>query len=699
VFCQLEALRGCFPPALRRVLEELPKTLDTTYERILLSIENARRKYACRLLQCLAVSIRPLRVEERAEVLAIRLDDREDSEYHSDWHPEDARQAVLSACSSLITIVNVNGSPVVQFSHFSVKEFLMSSRLASAGEHLSLYHILPHSAHTLLSRSCLSVLLSLDDEVEKSAVEKRPFVIYAAQYWVGHAKFAGVLSNVHDLIERLFASDGPHFARWVWIYDIDCPWKGFMPTIRPTQPKANRLYYAALCGLRELTDHFITTHQMNIDSRGGDHGTALNAALAKGELDIAQTLLDNGANVNAVDIKGNSSLHRAAEAGHRAVVELLLKYKADVTRAGIEHRTPLHVAAQAAELNICQLLLEHGADVASKTRDGETPLHVACASGQLEIVQCLVRYGAAPDETNNNQATALHLACCIGDFQITRSLIEQGTNMTAKDKDSDITLHCRPHKLVEQFPQVGIDINARNASGQTPLYLASGYGNIEVARYLIKHGADLNCCDEGGGTTLHIAAQYGHLNIVQLLLEHGVGVQVRNKEHATPLMLASSGGHVEVSRVLIEHQADVNSIMDEDWVSLHLASRYGHADVVQLLLDHGADVNIQRVDLLASLHFASANGNLKVAELLIERGAVIDMRNADQETPLDLASRNGELEVARLLIKCGSNIDSQDKQGWAPLHTAAWNGHLSVVELLLDSGADVNMRNSSDKTT
>ena len=241
MFCQLEALRGCFPPALRRVLEELPKTLDTTYERILLGIENARQEYARRLLQCIAVSIRPLRVEELAEVLAVRLDDGGDSEYHSDWHLEDARQAVLSACSSLITIINVNGSPVVQFSHFSVKEFLMSSRLASAGEQLSSYHILPNSAHSSLSRSCLNVLLSLDDEVEKSAIEKRPFAIYAAQYWVDHAKFVGMSSTVWDLIKRLLDPDKRHFATWVWIYNIDRPWNGSMSTIRPTRPEAKPL--------------------------------------------------------------------------------------------------------------------------------------------------------------------------------------------------------------------------------------------------------------------------------------------------------------------------------------------------------------------------------------------------------------------------------------------------------------------------
>ena len=219
-------------------------------------------------------------------MLAIRLDDGEDSEYHSDWRPEDARQAVLSACSSLVVIVIVDGSPVVQFSHFSVKEFLMSSRLPNAGEHFSLYHIVPHSAHVFIARASLSVLLTLGDQVDKSAVEKRPFAIYAARYWVDHAKFEGVSSSTQDLMERLFDLDGPYFATWVWIYDIDRPWKGSMETGRPTQPEAKPLYYAALCGFRSLMEHLTIACQVDVDARGGDHGTALNAALANGELEI-----------------------------------------------------------------------------------------------------------------------------------------------------------------------------------------------------------------------------------------------------------------------------------------------------------------------------------------------------------------------------------------------------------------------------
>ena len=570
--CQIEWLRDCLPPDIRRALKELPGTLDATYKRILLSIGNAKREYARRLFQCLAVSIRPLRVEELADVLAIRLDAREDSELHSEWRPEDARQAVLSACSSLITIVTVDGSPIVQFSHFSIKEFLMSSRLANAGEHLSLYHILPHSAHTVLSRACLSVLLDLGDQVDKSAVERRPFAIYAARYWVDHGKSEGVSSGIQDLMERLFDADRPYFATWVWIYDVDHPWKGSMETVRPTQPEARPIYYAALSGFRSLVESLALTHPGDVDASGGSYKTPLNAACMKGEVDVALALLQNGANINAPDRSGWSPLLSAAMSGRRAILKLLLEHQAQVNFRTTSGMTPLFAAVTCGELDICRLLLKHGADVTSRTSSGwmplimasalghldivehllvngadanaqdevlSAPLHQSSSNGHLKIVQSLVRHGATLDKTDIKQRTPLHSASRVGDLEISRFLIEQGANTMLKDSSGNTPLHNASRRglldLMKILLEGGVDINTPNADDNTPLHFASGNGNLEVARFLIKHGANTICCDKRDRTPLHQAARDGHLNIVRLLLDHGVGVQARTAEHETPL--------------------------------------------------------------------------------------------------------------------------------------------------------------------
>ncbi|KAI9432166.1 hypothetical protein H4582DRAFT_1777605, partial [Lactarius indigo] len=155
VFCQLEILRHCFPSSVLNILEQLPKSLDETYERILREISQVNRDHAYRLLQCLTVAVRPLRVEELAEVLAIDFNARGGPKLNADWRWEDNEEAVLSACSSLVTVVMDGDSRVVQFSHFSVKEFLTSNRLASCLGEESRFHIRLESAHTILAQASL----------------------------------------------------------------------------------------------------------------------------------------------------------------------------------------------------------------------------------------------------------------------------------------------------------------------------------------------------------------------------------------------------------------------------------------------------------------------------------------------------------------------------------------------------------------
>ena len=168
-FCQLEVLRHCLPSSVRRTLNELPESLHETYERVLKEIKKPNRHHAHRLLQCLAVAIRPLRVDELAELLSVDFDDPEGiAKLNPSWRLED--EALLS-CSSLITIVESDDSRIVQFSHFSVKEFLTSPRIAASGEDLSYSHTALEPAHTILARACFNTLLRSDDNI-KNGVQK-----------------------------------------------------------------------------------------------------------------------------------------------------------------------------------------------------------------------------------------------------------------------------------------------------------------------------------------------------------------------------------------------------------------------------------------------------------------------------------------------------------------------------------------------
>jgi hypothetical protein len=128
------------------------------------------------------------------------------------------RTAVLSACSSLISIVGGSWFPVVQFSHFSVKEYLTSNRLAAASADVSRYHIVPEPAHLVLAHACLGVLLNLDivrvmqqnpksigrREGSENFAEGHSSAQYAAEHWTSHAQVGNVSSCLKDAMETLF---------------------------------------------------------------------------------------------------------------------------------------------------------------------------------------------------------------------------------------------------------------------------------------------------------------------------------------------------------------------------------------------------------------------------------------------------------------------------------------------------------------
>src|ERR1700761_6616718 len=204
VFCQLEVLRHCFPTNLRHFLKELPKSLDETYKRILKEINNVNRVHAYRLLQCLMVASRPLQVEELAEILVFDLSTGGIPKLNTGWRWEDQEEAVLSACSSLVSVITKNGSRVVQFSHFSVKEFLTSDRLASCMEEVSWFHISIEPSHMIFSQACLSILLCLDERTDRDSVRTIPLYQYASEYWFEHARVGNVESQIEDAMDIFF---------------------------------------------------------------------------------------------------------------------------------------------------------------------------------------------------------------------------------------------------------------------------------------------------------------------------------------------------------------------------------------------------------------------------------------------------------------------------------------------------------------
>ena len=436
----MEVLRHCLPPSVRRTLDELPETLDETYERVLKEIKKPNRDHARRVLQCLVVAIRPLRVDELAEVLAVNFDDEDGMpKLNPNWRWDDQEQALLSSCSSLIAIVESEESRIVQFSHFSVKEFLTSDRLASSSGHISLYHIDLQPAHTILAQASLSVLLRSDDRVEESGVRNRsPLARYAAEHWVAHAQDEKVRPCLRRAMEYLFEADKPYFASWLELYDIDIsPRKedSLFMFIPVSKSRATPLYYAAQCGFQDLVEHLIVNHPEHVGATGGFYMTPLVAAVAAGHFQTATFLLDNGAHQEVEGYASRAPLHSAVLYADFEMVQALLKYKADVNAQDSGGDTPLHCASPGNLMvsihtqplsNVARLLLDHGADVNARNNGRSTPLHLAVRDGRVDVVHVLLEHGADIGAEDNDGRTALQVVSDKKRDEIIKLLLEHG---------------------------------------------------------------------------------------------------------------------------------------------------------------------------------------------------------------------------------------------------------------------------------
>ena len=453
---------------MRRTLDELPESLDGTYERILKEIKRPNREYARRLLQCLVVAIRPLRVKELAEILAVDFDCGEGiPKLKPDWRWDDHEQALLSSCSSLITAVdvdkdggdnhdddkdndsdnhsdnnsdinssffgdididndNADDSRVVQFSHFSVKEFLTSPRLATSSGDISHYHIDLEPANTVLSQACLGILLQMGDRVDKTDIsDGSPLARYAAQYWVDHARFENVSTQVRTAMEYLFDPDRPHFFAWLRLYDIDTapPLASTFYLSKPiNKSAATPLYYAALCGFHDLVNRLIVRHPQYVNADGGYYMRPLVAALAGQHFQTAEVIRRHGADPNVQRHDKKTPLHSALYYGTDEVIQKLIEYGADPHAEDQDGETPLSVALFLERHNALRFFLEHGVDGNTRMK-GSTLLHIASRDGNPKLVRLLLEHGASVGVEDDEGRTPLLVA---SNSAVTGLLLEYG---------------------------------------------------------------------------------------------------------------------------------------------------------------------------------------------------------------------------------------------------------------------------------
>ncbi|KAG7175894.1 Transient receptor potential channel pyrexia-like 1 [Homarus americanus] len=292
-------------------------------------------------------------------------------------------------------------------------------------------------------------------------------------------------------------------------------------------------------------------------------------ACLQGATDVVHMVLEAGANVDARDNAGFSTLHLAAESGSPEVLQVLLKNGARVGGTwdwdGNEEFTPLMLAARGGCVGGIKALIAAGANVDGGLNTiGETALHHAVRAESPECVELLINAGATVNPILLYSETPLHIAVCEGLSDIVGILLSAGADVKA----------------------------SRGNSKMTALHIAAQEGYSQVAHQLLNANANPNQANLRGQTPLHLAAKAQSYDTVQLLLSFGAHPNACDYDHKTPLhsgIFKGSRSH-ECLRLLLEAGADANAADQLGYTPLHMAALHDSSYCVLLFLDHGGDV-------------------------------------------------------------------------------------------------------------
>jgi hypothetical protein len=313
------------------------------------------------------------------------------------WRWEDQEEAVLSACSSLVSIIIDNGSRVVQFSHFSVKEFLTSDRLKSCTDEASRFYISIEPSHAILAQACLGAILRVDDRTHKGGVKNIPLYNYAVVYWVGHVQVGNVEIRIKDTLDHFFDTDKPHFSTWK---DGLAARRSLQWLVRQSGPlPRSPLHFAAGRGFCGLVKRLIIKHPEQINIWDGKYGTPLHESVHEGQIEVAKLLLAHNADINSrsADNYNSTPLHTALLEGHLEIGKLLLRNGADVNLQTEGGYTSLHFTAREGTFEFSRILLEHKAEVNARNDDGATPFFghqrvetlISCGYSWTTVQMCM----------------------------------------------------------------------------------------------------------------------------------------------------------------------------------------------------------------------------------------------------------------------------------------------------------------------
>jgi ankyrin repeat protein len=315
----------------------------------------------------------------------------------------------------------------------------------------------------------------------------------------------------------------------------------------PEDPLVNAAFKDDLNAVKQLVR---TSPDVNVSDKATDQ-TALAYATENGNLEMVQTLLVAGADINANSRDGQTALMYLSKKADLDFVRQLLAAGADVNARDQGGETPLLKAATSSSLAVFQELISHGANVFAENNEGTTVLMRAAENADPQIATLLLKSGVSVNAQDANKETALLIAANWGSAATVKVLIDARADMNMKDSEGKTALILAASnedaRLAKLLIDESADVDAKEHDGNTALMIAVDSDRVQTIGALIEADAKIDATDNDGWTALMRANQP---ETVLLLLNAGADLTIKNKEGQTALSLARKGELGEIVKLL-----------------------------------------------------------------------------------------------------------------------------------------------------
>ncbi|KAL7629604.1 hypothetical protein AAE478_001126 [Parahypoxylon ruwenzoriense] len=465
-----------------------------------------------------------------------------------------------------------------------------------------------------------------------------------------------------------------------------------------------------------------------INAQAGDKKkTALIYATVAGDVDLAKSLIDLGADVHAAEDDNFTAMSRAAMVDNVDMIRLLLNNGEVVDQTRDDGRQALHDACAWGSTNAIKELLERNAPPDYLDNDKIPPISVgaiwgllravkqmvprssreskslalisAARYGYYEIVTALLDAGANINYQDEYGNTALQFSCWNSNSRVTQLLLSRVPDVDRADNDNFTALTDAARRGATECLKLLLDAGANpeieSISGKRPLIRAAD-ADDECFRLLLDRGAMAvlpnsiekpnNHMFNAGVSFLDELVLEFTVSVVRIYLDHlkaSVSEDVFSSEFNEALATAAYTPKLDSLELLLECGADPNAMIskfDEQYGSaIGVAVAYNNMDAVQILLDKASKpVDLNKVDdyrdtpLHIALYMCQANVKMSMLKLLLDNGADPTISSGSYGTVLNCTSVVQSDDVVDLILgQPGVSRDAADEQGRLPIHLAA----------------------------